>query len=127
MLSGHLPIDDADAQRLLAALACDISMLSRPIPELRHTRPWLRAYANAPTKTVEQFVADTLLAREFFGRTRLKRLPERLPTFTGDLNDYYAIDEFAAEVREAADVPAGQTVPNVTRAAERLGRAPGWR
>ena len=121
MLSGHLPIDEADARRLADALACNVCLLSRPNPDALHTRPWLRAYADAPKKTVEQYVADTLLALESFGDVRLKRLPERLPAFTGDLNDYYEIDEFAAEVREAADVPTGQAVPNVTRAAERLG------
>ena len=70
---------------------------------------------------MEQYVADTLLAVESFEDARLKRLPERLPTFTGDLNDDYEIEEFAEEIREAADVPPGQAVPNVTRAAERLG------
>lgn len=121
MLSGHLPIDDADAQRLAKALACNVCLLNRPTPDLLHTRPWLRAYADAPKKAVEQYVADTLLALESFEDVRLKRLPERLPAFTGDLNDDYEIEEFAAEVREAADVPPGQAVPNATRAAERLG------
>jgi Zn-dependent peptidase ImmA (M78 family) len=121
VLSGHLPIDDADAQRLAEALACNVRLLGIPIPDMLHTRPWLRAYADAPKKTVEQYVADTLLALESFEDVRLKRMPERLPAFTGDLNDDYEIEEFAAEVREAADVPPGQAVPNATRAAERLG------
>src|ERR1035441_3647200 len=104
MLSGHLPIDDADAQRLADALACNVCLLNRPTPDLLHTRPWLRAYADAPKKTVEQYVADTLLALESFEDVRLKRLPERLPAFTGDINDDYEIEEVAAEGREAAEI-----------------------
>ena len=121
MLSGHLSIDASDAEGLAKALACKVFMLSRPNPDSLNTRPWLRAYADAPKKTVEQYIADTLLALEFFEDARLKRVPERLPAFVGDLNDDYEIEEFAAEVRSAADVPHGQAVPNVTRAAERLG------
>jgi Zn-dependent peptidase ImmA (M78 family) len=121
VLSGHLSIDHANAQRLAAALECSLELLSRPMSDSLHTRPWLRAYADAPKKTVEQYVADTLLALESFDDLRLKKLPERLPTFAGDLNDDNEIDEFATEVREAADVAPVQAVPNVTRAAERLG------
>jgi Zn-dependent peptidase ImmA (M78 family) len=121
VLSGHLPIDEANAQRLADALECSPNLLSQQVSDSLHTRPWLRAYADAPKKTVEQYVADTLLALESFNDLRLKRLPERLPAFTGDLNDDIEIDEFATEVREAADVAPVQAVPNATRAAERLG------
>ncbi|WP_243404626.1 ImmA/IrrE family metallo-endopeptidase [Williamsia muralis] len=95
-------------------------MLSVAVKDALYTRPWLRAYADAPKKTVEQFVADTLLAVESIENLRLKRLPERLPTFDGDANDEHEIDDFAASVRDAADVTTPH-VPNVTRAAERLG------
>ncbi|PBA30410.1 hypothetical protein CKJ65_18675 [Mycobacterium intracellulare] len=121
VLSGQLSVDCANAQRLADILECSPDLLSRPPSEQLHTRPWLRAYADAPKKTVEQYVADTLLALESFAELRLKQLPERLPTFTGDLNDDNEIDEFATEVRVAADVAPEQAVPNVTRAAERLG------
>jgi Zn-dependent peptidase ImmA (M78 family) len=86
-----------------------------------YTRPWLRAYADAPKKTVDQYVADTLLAVETFEALRLRRMPDRLPTFAGDPNDDHDIDEFALDVRHAADVNGDIGVPNVTRAAERLG------
>jgi Zn-dependent peptidase ImmA (M78 family) len=121
VLSGQLSIDSANAQRLADTLGCSPDLLSRPTSDPLHTRPWLRAYADAPKKTVEQYVADTLLAEEIFDDLRLKQLPERLPAFTGDLNDDNEIDEFATEVREAADVAPVQAIPNVTRAAERLG------
>ncbi|ORA16397.1 hypothetical protein BST16_06755 [Mycobacterium asiaticum DSM 44297] len=121
VLSGQLSLDSVNAQRLADALECSTDLLSRPPSDPLHTRPWLRAYADAPKKTVEQYVADTLLALEFINDLRLKRLPERLPAFAGDLNDDNEIEEFAAAVREAADVQPTEAVPNATRAAERLG------
>ena len=121
VLSGIAPLDDASAERLAAALECRVEVLIKPVSDVLHTRPWLRAYADAPAKSVDQYIADTLLALEAFNDLRLKRLPERLPTFFGDPNDGTEIDEFAAEVREAADVAPTHGVPNVTRAAERLG------
>ncbi len=121
VLSGHLSLDEDEAQCLAKALDCSIDVLGRPTADVLHTRPWLRAYADAPKKTVDQYVADTLLALESFDFLRLKRMPERLPTFNGDINDNGEIDEFAIDVRQAADVPPHGAVPNVTRAAERLG------
>lgn len=121
VLNGQLPLDEGDAQRLAATLDCSTHILVQPPADVLHTRPWLRAYADAPKKTVDQYIADTLLALESFNSLRLKRLPERLPVFTGDLSDDSEIDDFAGEVRQAADVPSDGAVPNVTRAAERLG------
>ena len=121
ILAGRLPIEPADAGRLAHILGCENSLLAKPVADALHTRPWLRAYADAPKKAVEQYVEDTLLAVECFEALRLKQVPERLPAFTGDLNDADDIDEFAGHVRDAADIPPHQPVPNVTRAAERLG------
>lgn len=119
--SGHQQIDDETAARLAHALDCSTDVLGRPLPDQLYTRPWLRAYADAPKKTVDEYVADTLLAMEFIGQLRLKRIPERLPLFDGDPNNDDDIEEFALEVREGAGVDPGKWVPNVTRAAERLG------
>jgi Zn-dependent peptidase ImmA (M78 family) len=121
VLSERTPINAASAQRLADGLGCSVDLLNQPPLEMIHSRPWLRAYADAPKKTVEQYVSDTLLAFEGFDAVRLKQLPERLPVFRGDLNDENEIDEFAIEVREAADVSPEGEVPNATRAAERLG------
>jgi Zn-dependent peptidase ImmA (M78 family) len=120
-LSGHQPLEHENILRLAEVLDCSTEVLRRPISDALYTRPWLRAYADAPKKTVEQYLSDTLLALEAFTELRLKRLPERLPVFGGDLNDDNEIEDFAGEVREAADVSSLQEVPNVTRAAERLG------
>jgi Zn-dependent peptidase ImmA (M78 family) len=121
MLSGSLHLDDDAAQRLANVLDCGVDMLRRETNDVLFTRPWLRAYADAPKKTVDQYLADALLALETFESLRLKKIPDRLPVFTGDPNNDEEIDEFAAEVRQAADVDPDGTVPNVTRAAERLG------
>jgi Zn-dependent peptidase ImmA (M78 family) len=48
-------------------------------------------------------------------------MPDRLPTFGGDANSDGDVDEFALDVRHAADINEDTGVPNVTRAAERLG------
>lgn len=119
--SGRQPVDSETATRLAHALDCATEVLARPLPDLIHTRPWLRAYADAPKKTVDEYIADTLLAMEFVDDLRLKRIPERLPLFDGDPNNDDDIDEFALEVRQEAEVDSSKGVPNVTRAAERLG------
>ena len=111
--SGHQQIDEETAARLAHALDCSTDVLGRPVPEQLHTRPWLRAYADAPKKTVDEYVADTLLAMEFIDELRLRRIPERLPLFDGDPNDDDDIEEFALEVREEAEVDPGKWVPNV--------------
>lgn len=119
--SGRVEADEATIGTLARFLACDRDTLLRPVPDLLYTRPWLRAYADAPKKTVDQYVSDTLIAAEVIDILSLRRMPDRLPTFDGDANSDYDIDEFAADVRLAADINTDSGVPNVTRAAERLG------
>lgn len=119
--NGRQEADAATLALLAHHLGCSPETLLRPTPDILHTRPWLRAYADAPKKTVDQYVADSLLAVESFESLRLRRMPDRLPTFTGDPNDEHELDEFALEVRQAADVTGDAAVPNVMRAAERLG------
>lgn len=120
VLSGHLALDEERVLELASTLDCAPQLLSLPPADKLHTKPWLRAYADAPAKTVEQFIADTVLAFEAFDRLRLKLIPERLPIYSGDLNDENGIDEFADTVRDAAEIVSPH-VPNMTRAAERLG------
>jgi Zn-dependent peptidase ImmA (M78 family)/DNA-binding XRE family transcriptional regulator len=119
--NGRLEADEATLNTLAKQLACATETLMRPAPDVLNTRPWLRAYADAPKKTVDQYVADTLIAVEVIDLLKLRRMPDRLPTFDGDANSDYDIDEFAADVRHAADINSDTGVPNVTRAAERLG------
>src|SRR5690606_33571846 len=84
-------------------------------------RPKLRAYADAPQRTVDRTVFDTLTAVEAIRSANLRQLPLTLPTYDGDLNDDEGIDRIAADVRAAAGLSPAEVIPNVIRAAERLG------
>ncbi len=114
-------VDAGVVERLARSLRCSPELLARPVPDVLFTRPWLRAYADAPKKVVDQHIADTLLAVEAFRTLGLRLIRDSLPVFHGDLNDEHAIDDFALTVREAATIEGDVPVPNVTRAAERLG------
>ncbi|MEN8674145.1 XRE family transcriptional regulator [Nocardioides sp.] len=121
MLTGSLAVDGEATNRLAVELDCTPELLRRGTSDVLFTRPWLRAYADAPKKTVDQNVADAVLALEAFESLRLKRIPDHLPLFAEDPNNDEDIDEFAAQVRDVAEVDSPVAVPNVTRAAERLG------
>lgn len=119
--AGQHDVDAGVVENLARVLHCAPELLARPLPDVLFTRPWLRAYADAPKKVVDQHIADTLLAIEAFKGLGLRFVPDSLPIFRGDLNDEAAIDDFAATVREAASIDVDVPIPNVTRAAERLG------
>lgn len=119
--SEHTDVDADVVQTLARVLRCSEALLARPVPDVLFTRPWLRAYADAPKKVVDQQIADTLIAVEAFRNLGLRQVRDSLPVFRGDVNDEEAIDDFALTVREAASIEADMPVPNVTRAAERLG------
>jgi transcriptional regulator with XRE-family HTH domain len=113
---------DSDMLRALSAvLGCTPEYLTSQPTELIATRPWLRAYADAPSRAVESVTAGNLLAAESITRLQLKRIPDRIPMFDGDLNDDHAIERFAEEVRIAAGLAEGDVVGNAMRAADRLG------
>lgn len=120
ILTGRSEATHTQLTALALALGCTPGVLQQAPAEVLHSRPWLRAYADAPKKVMDQFVADTVLAVESFDELRLKLLPERLPMFSGDPSDEHEIDEFAHSVRLATDIEEG-VVTNATRAAERLG------
>lgn len=119
--SGRMEADEATLGTIAKLLECTPEKLTSPAIDVLYTRPWLRAYADAPKKTVDQYLSDTLVAVEVMDHLRLRRMPDRLPTFDGDANSDLDIDEFAMDVRHAADVNGDTGVSNVTRAAERLG------
>ena len=113
---------DLDLMRgLCAALGCTPEYLADGPLGVNATRPWLRAYADAPSRTVESMTAGNLLAAESIARLELKRIPDHIPVFDGDLNDDHAIERFADEVRAAAGLAEGDVVGNAMRAADRLG------
>jgi Zn-dependent peptidase ImmA (M78 family)/transcriptional regulator with XRE-family HTH domain len=89
------------------------------------TRPWLRAYADASKREADARTAATTLAVEYIRTLRLRPLPDLIPEFGADfgaaVDSDDAIEEAAAEVRQAAQIDHGAVVTNAMRAAERLG------
>ncbi len=119
--TGRMLVDREFAAALADALGCTVEFLSRSSGDGIATKPWLRAYADASAKVVEQVLADNLLAHEFVDWSSMRWVPDVLPLFDGDLNDDNAIEEFASFVRSVADIGEGSVVRNAVRAAERLG------
>lgn len=119
--NGRAPLDDGLLSALATAVDCSPSFLTTEVATVPPVRPWLRAYADAPKRSVDQQVAECSIVAEVIERLGLRTLPDAIPLFDGDLNDDDAIEQFALEVRQAADVPDDAVVRNVTRAAERLG------
>jgi len=119
--NGRTSVDERILVQLAAALDCTPEFFLRPRRDLIATRPWLRAYADAPAKTVESIAADNTVHREVVTELELKRMPDRIPAFDADPNDDHAIELFAQEVRAAADLDEDAVVRNAMRAVERLG------
>lgn len=118
---GRHGLDSDSLRRVAHALGCAPDYLACPRGQPITTKPWLRAYADAPKRTVDRYVADAEMAVEAIDSLRLRRLPELLPNFADDLNDDHAIEEFASEVRVAAGLESDDVVGNCIRRAERLG------
>lgn len=115
------PADSSLARNLIERFGCSVELLSKPIPETLYTRPWLRAYTDASKRRVDQYIEDTLLAVEAIQSMKLRLMPDLLPMFDDDPDDDRAIEDYAEEVRHAADIAVGGVVRNATRAVERLG------
>lgn len=118
---GRHSIDDLTLRRLARALACSVDYLVRESDEPLATRPWLRAYSDAPQRLIDRTAADGTTAVEAFESIGLARVPDRLPAFDGDLNSGEQIERFASEVRAAAELNEGDVVNNAIRSTERLG------
>jgi Zn-dependent peptidase ImmA (M78 family)/transcriptional regulator with XRE-family HTH domain len=119
--NGRMPVSEELLAEIAGVLGCTTEFLSSTVELAPTTRPWLRAYADAPKKAVDQMVDDCTTAMEAIVRLGLKLLPDSLPLFTGDLLDQAAIEDFAQDVRVAAGLSEGDVVGNSIRAAERLG------
>lgn len=100
---------------------CTPTFLTSPERLGPTTRPWLRAYADASKKVVDQQRADCTTAIEVVDVLALQQIPDTIPVFDGDLSDDDSIEQFAADVRAAAGLGDGEVVGNCIRAAERLG------
>lgn len=119
--TGRSTVDEDTRCALAAALHCRPDFLGRPLPDALASRPWLRAYSDARAKTLDSILADNLLAHELSESLGLRKMPVSLPMFDDDLNDFNAIEEYAAAVRAAAQIVEDGVVGNVMRSAERLG------
>lgn len=119
--NGKVVVNDDLLTQLACALQSHPSFLTTHVETIAPTRPWLRAYADAPKKNVEQQLADCSLAADVIELLGLRTLPDAIPSFDDDPNDDDAIEAFAGEVRAAAGLEDGEVVRNVIRAAERLG------
>ncbi|QBE49595.1 XRE family transcriptional regulator [Leucobacter triazinivorans] len=108
-------------EALSTVLDCSPDYLRRDNGDLLAGRPWLRAYADAPSRTVESVVADSSTAIDAAQRLDLRFVPDVLPIFSGDPNNDADIEEFTAQVRVAAGLGEDDVVKNMVRTAERLG------
>lgn len=119
--TGLAPVDADVAQTVANFLGCTPEFLASPPADLLDSKPWLRAYADAPAKLVETIIADNKLLAETVDRLQLRRIPETIPRFHGDLNDPDDIEQHAQHVRGAAGLSETEVVRNAIRAVERLG------
>lgn len=106
---------------LSEALDCDVAYLTSALSPIKSDRPKLRAYADAPQRAVDRTVFDSVTAVEAIRAANLRPLQVKLPVYDGDPNDDEGIDRIAADVRTAAGLGVDEVIPNVIRAAERLG------
>lgn len=119
--NGHQEADSEALRSLAEVLDCDPLYLTAPADQKQFDRPKLRAYADAPQRAVDRTLFDTITAVETIRATGLRPLQVRFPVYDGDLNDDDGIDRIAADVRTAAGIEPEAVIPNVIRAAERLG------
>lgn len=118
--NGHQEADDSTLSALSEVLDCQPSYLTAAT-NAEYDRPKLRAYADASQRAVDRTLHDSISAIESIRSAGLRTLPVKLPIYDGDLNDDDGIDRIAADVRTAAGLDTDGVVPNVIRAAERLG------
>lgn len=119
--NGHHEADPSTMRALAEVLDCKISYLVTSSAAATYDRPKLRAYADASQRAVDRTLFDSVTAVEIIRAAGLRSVPIRLPLYDGDLSDDEGIDRIAADVRSAAGIDADAVVPNVIRAAERLG------
>ncbi len=119
--NGRMPLSQDLLSSVAGSLRCTPAFLIMPLELAPATRPWLRAYADAPKRSVDQLVDDCTTAMEAIVGLDLKMMPDVMPLFTGDLMDQAAIEDFAVDVRIAAGLGDNEVVGNSARAAERLG------
>jgi Zn-dependent peptidase ImmA (M78 family)/DNA-binding XRE family transcriptional regulator len=119
--NGRMPFSAGLVESIGAVLGCTPHFLTSSTDLGQPSKPWLRAYADAPKRVLDQIVDDCATAMEAVIDLKLKRLPNIIPPFTGDPMDQADIEELAIDVRVAAGFEDNEVVSNSIRAAERLG------
>ena len=119
--NGRMPFSDGLLESIGAVLGCTPRFLTSSTDLGQPSKPWLRAYADAPKRVLDQIVDDCATAMEAIVDLNLKRLPNIIPHFTGDLMDQADIEDLAMDVRVAAGFEDNEVIGNSIRAAERLG------
>lgn len=119
--TGALSLPESVTTETAKALGVTTEYLLRKHPEPQMTRPLLRAYADAPKKLVDNLSSNIATAVEAIEDLSLQRVPDSLIYFDEDLNDEYAIEHFASEIRTRANLAANAIVASTIRSAERLG------
>jgi len=120
--NGRSRLDSDDLLKLAVKLKCRVEFLTRydddqPVS----TRPWLRAYSDAPKRAVDQQRSASELLIGSIDRLGLRTLPDIVPIESIDPNDEEAIEALALDARRLADIDDDAVVGNATRAVERLG------
>lgn len=119
--NGRMAISDDLLGSIAQVLDCAPHFLRAPSTTALTSRPWLRAYADASKRAVDRQVADCTTAAEVIDLLRLRTIPDTVPVFDDDLSNDDAIEQFALDVRAAAQLAEGEVVGNAIRAVERLG------
>lgn len=119
--NGRMTPTNELVDQIASLFDCSATYLAGPERVGPTTRPWLRAYADASKKVVDQRAADCTMASEVVEIIGLQQIPDTIPIFDGDLTDDDAIEQFAIDVRAAADLGDDEVVGHCIRAAERLG------
>jgi len=119
--NGRTAVPDDLLSVIARELRCSPSHLLRGAFPTLSTQPLMRAYADAPKKTVDRQISDASLAAEVAATLGLHPIADTLPIFHGDLASEHDIEQFALDVRAAARLEDGDVVGNAIRAAERLG------
>lgn len=108
-------------ERLAREFDCTPEYLTRASGVEITSRPWLRAYADVPQKSLDLQINDSIAAVETIRELRLRMYADTIPVVGSDSSDVSAIESLAIEVRAAAKIDEHSPVKNAIRAAERLG------
>ena len=119
--NGRIAMDDDLLRRISHVVDCSPRFVTAARHAVLSNRPLLRAYADAPQHIVDQQMAHCVSVAEVIDILKLPLIRDTLPTYDIDPTDDQQVEEFAAEVRSAAELGEGDVVGNCIRAAERIG------